>query len=72
MSSYKEQMISPSGVKANMCCASCAYYDYALDANFRSTWRCTKNSQPTITGSKCYLYVMAEFFQKKGYKPITE
>lgn len=67
-----EKMISPNGVKANMCCASCLYLDYMLDIGFRIKRYCKKKSQPVIPGGKCHYYVMAEFFQERGYKVIKK
>ena len=62
-----EKMINPDGVKANMCCAH----------NILIVWyntikrRCIKKNKFIINGRyKCGYYRMAEFFQKRGYKPL--
>lgn len=69
-----EKMVSPNGVKANMCCASCKHlgYNYNVYSHNIKRW-CKKLDRPVLrNGNKCGYYVMAEFFQKRGYKPITK
>ena len=62
-----EKMISPDGVKANMCCASCAHFTYKY---VNKRW-CIKKDSPIIDlGHKCGYYTMAKFFQKRNYKPL--
>lgn len=69
-----EKMISPNGVKANMCCASCLYYNsirFFTSHNIKR-W-CTKKDKAIVDGrSKCGYYVMAKFFQERGYKIIKD
>lgn len=68
-----EKMISPNGVKANMCCASCLYNSirFFTCRNIK-TW-CTKKDKAIIDGrNKCGYYVMAKFFQERGYKVIKD
>lgn len=65
-------MISPNGVKANMCCASCLHnkWLYYTGAPKVTRW-CAKKDKAIINGrNKCSYYVMDEFFQKRGYKPM--
>lgn len=65
-------MVSLSGIKANMCCASCMYSTYKYGHNHIKK-RCAKKDKPIINlGNKCGYYVMAEFFQKRGYKPLKD
>lgn len=64
-----EKMISPNGVKANMCCASCLYL-YIEHGTKR--WCKKKNKAITEYGYKCGYYVMAKFFQERGYKIIRD
>lgn len=57
-------MISPNGVKANMCCASCLYnkWLYYTGAPKVTRW-CAKKDKAIINGrNKCSYYVMDEFF----------
>lgn len=66
-----EKMISPNGVKANMCCANCLYNKrlYYIGA---PRW-CAKKDKAIINSrNKCSYYVMDEFFQKRGYKVIKD
>ena len=68
-------MISPNGVKANMCCASCLYnkWLYYTGAPKVTRW-CAKKDKAIINGrNKCSYYIMDEFFQKRGgYKVIKD
>lgn len=69
-----EKMISPNGVKANMCCASCLYNKrlYYIGAPKVTRW-CAKKDKAIINSrNKCSYYVMDEFFQKRGYKMIKD
>lgn len=64
-------MISPNGVKVNMCCASCLHnkWLYYTGAPKVTRW-CAKKDKAIINGrNKRSYYVMDEFFQKGGYKP---
>lgn len=66
-----EKMVSPKGVKANMCCASCLYYtEKVLGPGIRGIKRwCKKKNMPINSlDNRCNFYVMSEFFQQKGYK----
>lgn len=57
-------MISPNGVKANMCCASCLHnkWLYYTGAPKVTRW-CAKKDKAIINGrNKCSYYVMDEFF----------
>lgn len=67
-----EKMISPNGVKANMCCASCLYCGYTFDIGFHIREYCRKKNRPAVFEGKCHYYVMSEFFQKRGYKVIKK
>ena len=68
-----EKMVSPNGVKANMCCASCLHYSirYFTSRNIKE-WCKKRDKVITNLGNKCGYYVMGEFFRKRGYKPITK
>lgn len=61
-----ERMISPNGVIANMCCASCKYLGYR-DISHRY---CTKKNRAVSLGNRCGYYVMSDFFRMRGYKSI--
>lgn len=66
-----EKMISPNGVKANMCCASCLHYSIKFFTSRRIKRWCTKKDKAIIDGkSKCGYYVMAKLFQERGYKIV--
>ena len=66
-----DKMVSPNGVKANMCCASCLYLGHIVLTGFRIKRWCEKKNQPILNyGQKCGYYVMAKFFQERGYKMI--
>lgn len=68
-----EKMISPKGVKANMCCASCLYCTVkALGPGIRSIKRWCKKKNMSINnlGNRCNFYVMSEFFQQREYKVV--
>ena len=67
-------MISPNGVKANMCCASCLHNKWLYYAGAPKVIRwCAKKDKAIINGrNKCSYYVMDEFFQKRGYKVIKD
>ena len=68
-----ERMISPNGVKANMCCASCLYNSIRFFTSRNIKKWCTKKDKAiTDSRSKCGYYVMAEFFQKRGYKVLKD
>jgi hypothetical protein len=70
-----EKMISPNGVKANMCCASCLYYNSIrfFFASHNIKRLCTKKDKAIVDGRyKCGYYVMAKFFQERGYKTIKD
>lgn len=69
-----EKTISPNGVKANMCCASC-FYNSIRFFSCKSKYKmwCTKKDKAIINGrNKCGYYVMAKFFQERGYKIIKD
>lgn len=67
-----EKMISPQGIKANMCCASCIHSTYKSVLYRVKKW-CVKKDKPILNlGNKCGYYAMAEFFQKRGYEPIKD
>lgn len=67
-----EKMISPNGVKANMCCASCKHLGFNINSRNIKRW-CKKLDRPVLRyGNKCGYYVMDEFFRKRGYKPVTK
>lgn len=70
-----EKMISPNGVKANMCCASCKYLSYkTVGLGIRGIKRwCGKKNAVIFNGARsCSYYTTAEFFQKGGYKAIKD
>lgn len=72
-----EKMISPNGVKANICCASCLYYEYKFTrGEFMPgdiiKWCSKKNRRIAEIGYKCGYYTMAKFFQEGGYKVIKD
>ena len=67
-----EKMISPNGVKANMCCASCLYSKRFFTRRNIKRW-CAKKDKAIIDGGdKCGDYEMAKFFQEQGYKIIKD
>lgn len=64
-----EKMVSPNGLKANMCCASCLYYSTRFFTSRNIKRWCKKKDKAIINyGDKCGYYVMAKFFQEHGYK----
>lgn len=68
-----ERMISLNGVKANMCCAGCLYNSIRFFTSRNIKRWCTKKDKAITDGrSKCGYYVMAEFFQKRGYKVLKD
>lgn len=69
----KLKMMSPKGVEANMCCASCLHSTYkAVGPGVRGIkkWCKKKNASITSLGNRCSFYVMAKFFQERGYKSM--
>lgn len=68
-----EKMISPNGVKANMCCASCLYNSirFFYEQEYKK-WCTKKDKAITSYRNKCGYYVMAKFFQERGYKVIKD
>ena len=69
-----EKMISPNGVKANMCCASCLHNSIRFFTGSRNIeiWCKKKDKDITNSRDKCKYYVMAKFFQERGYKAIVK
>lgn len=73
-----EKMVSKSGVKTNMCCASCKYNNIALVGHDYKRICLKKNTIIKdvsskcnyYVSSKCNYYVMQDFFRKRGYKPL--
>lgn len=65
-------MINPNGVKANMCCASCAHLHYVQSNGFNYIRLCKKGRRIFSLGDKCCYYTMARFFQERGYKVIVK
>lgn len=72
-------MVSPNGIKTNMCCASCQHYTTKvtpIGPGARGIkvekWCNKKNTRLLSFGQKCGYYVMAEFFQKRGYKRLND
>lgn len=68
----KKTMISPKGVKANMCCASCKYNTVKKIGIRYLAWCIKKNERIASQGDMCGFYVMADFFKDRGYKPIAD
>lgn len=67
-----DRIVSPNGVKANMRCASCLYSEWVFTYK-RIKKLCTKKNKSIIDGhDKCGYYVMAKFFQERGYKMIKD
>lgn len=73
------KMVSPNGVKANMCCASCKYYTtkvVPIGPGARGIkvekWCGKKNTKILHFGRICGYYVMAEFFQRREYKRLDD
>lgn len=66
-------MISSNGVKANMCCASCLhnFIRFFTSRNIKR-WCAKKDKAIVDGGNKCGYYVMAKFFQERGYKAIKD
>lgn len=68
-----DKMVSPNGVKANMCCASCLYFGRIVLAGLCAKKWCKKKNRPISDyGQKCGYYVMDKFFQERGYKMIKD
>lgn len=68
----KKQMISPKGVKANMCCASCKHNTIKKVGTRYRAW-CAKKSECIVSqGNMRGFYAMADFFRNRGYKPMTD
>lgn len=70
-----EKMVSPKGVKANLCCASCVFYSRRPLGGlhrFDSKEYCVKRKIDISGDDKCHSYVMGRFFRERGYKIIKE
>lgn len=74
-----EKMVSPKGVKANLCCASCEYSTTKVvpaGPGVRGIkvekWCSKKNTNILSLGSICDYYAMGKFFRERGYKIIKE
>ena len=67
----KKKMISPKGVMANMCCASCKYNTIKKVSVRYQAWCIKKNECITSQGAMCGFYVRADFFRDRGYKPVV-
>ena len=68
----KKRMISPNGVKANMCCTSCRHNTIKKVGTRYRAWRAKKSECIASRGNMCGFYVMADFFRNRGYKPMAD
>lgn len=67
-----KKMISPTGVRANMVCASCEHCKrQSVPAPTYWKNKCDKHDKwLTNTGGYCNDYKMGKFFVERGYKEI--